>query len=443
MKKKENPWLPWKETVKTNSPVKEGRILAIIPTAGNNITMIKNCLDSLRFASYKEKIHIVMVLSPSTPKKKKKLEKIFGRDVEIVTLKQRFNYCRSINKGLSMKNKNDKYALFLNDDVTFTKKGDLHKLKVALVNKKWACIGPFIKYNPNRHDPTWPKKKSSLGFIPKTSGDVRTNLPVSGSCSLWNLEWINRIGKLDERFGKGWGMDEADLCLRALRLGARYGRLDSVEINHVMHATFGEEFTKYTGSAHMRSLNYFKQKYGNEIEEWGKSYHWFPLPGIQVVVFPCKNPKKFEKSLRKIENGLKGFRWILLIVNNFENQKLLGIAKKHVKTTNADKSIIKKFSNKKLSKESIIDKIAIKGPPIKYQYPAVYLVDTTRKFSKNCIRDLLWQIRDRGGMAGRMGPKKTIAEEIFPKVKFLKFKSKNKEEVHENCSIFHVNLLKN
>ena len=443
MKKKENPWLPWKETVRKDFPIKGGRILVIIPTAGNNIEMVKRCLGSLRLASKREKIRIIIILSPSTTEKKKRFRRLFGKSAEIISLSGCFNYCRSINKGLSMRNKKDKYVLFLNDDVTFTNEGDIHKLKTTLVKEGWACVGPFINYNPNRHDPTWPKEKSSLGFIPKSSGAIRTNLPVSGSCSLWDLELLGRIGKLDEKFGEGWGMDEADLCLRAIRLGARYGRQDSVAINHIMHATFGEEFTRYAGPAHMKSLNYFKEKYGENIEEWGKSHHWFPLPGIQVIVFPSKNIRKFKKFLEKIENELRGFRWILLLVINTSDCKSYKISKGYCEKTNADRYIIKKFEKEGLSKKEIVDKIVIKRLPLKERYPSIFIVDAEKGFSKNCLSELLWQIRDGGYIAGKIGSKETIAEEILPDVDFLEFRLKNSKEVYKNCSIFHVKCLKN
>ncbi len=442
MKKEINPWLPWKDTIRLPASTDKGNILVIIPTAGNDIEMLRKCLDSLKFAASGKGIHVVIVLSPTALKKKEKLEKLFGKDAEIISLRGSFNYCRSINTGLSFRNKKDRYALFLNDDVTFTKKGDLHELKKTLRKQRWACVGPFINYNPNRYDPTWPKEKSSLGVVPRTSGAIRTNLPLSGSCSLWDLEWLDKIGKLDEEFGRGWGMDEADLCIRVLRLGARYGRQDTVTINHIMHATLGEKFTRYTGPVHMRSLNYFKKKYGKEIEEWGKSYHWFPLPGIQVIMFPCKNQRKFRDCLNKIERDLEGFRWILLVGDNTNKEIIYNTAKKHCqKNSSADKCIIRKFDNKKLYSKDIFKKIVIIKSPIGEQYPVIYLVDANKKIPGSYVKELLWQIRDKGILAGKIGKEKTISEEIFPNIKFVKFKTKHKKYNHVSGSIFHIKTI--
>ncbi len=441
MKRKSNPWLPWKDTIKLPVSSDEGNILVIIPTAGKDIEMFRRCLNSLKLATRGEGIHIIIVLCPTTPKKKEKLKKVLGKDVEIVSLRGPFNYCRSINRGLSFRRKQNRYVLFLNDDVTFTKKGDLHKLKMTLIKERWACVGPFINYNPNRYDPTWPKEKSSLGAVPRTGGAIRTNLPVSGSCSLWDLKWLDRIGKLDEEFGKGWGMDEADLCIRALRLGARYGREDSVAINHVMHATLGEEFTRYTGPAHMLSLNYFKRKYRDEVEEWGKSHHWWPLPGIQVIVLLCKDQRKFKSCLNKIEKDLNGFRWIFLIGNNTKNEDVYKIAKEHCQQTSADKYIIRKFNNEKLQDEDIFKKMIITKSSLREKYPAVYLVNANKRISKNCTKELLWRIRDKGDLAGRIGNKKTISEEIFPNIKFVRFKNKSRKNNQGSGSIFHVKAI--
>ncbi|MEX0920497.1 MAG: glycosyltransferase [Candidatus Pacearchaeota archaeon] len=438
MKKRSDPWLLWKDTLKQPYFQNKEKILVIIPTAGENIKMLKNCLKSLKLASQDEKIDIVIILSPSTRKKEKGLKSILGKEAKIISLRGPFNYCRSINKGLGFGDKKYGYALFLNDDVIFTKKRDLQRLKETLINEGWACIGPFINYNPDRYDPTWPKEKSSLGFIQKTSGAVRTNLPVSGSCSLWDLKWLNKIGKLDEEFGKGWGMDEADLCIRALRLGARYGRQDSVSINHIMHATFGKEFTRYSGVPHMRSRNYFKKKYGNEVEEWGKSPHWFPLPGLQVIIFPFKNKKKFKNCLNKIEKDLRGFRWILLIADDDKNELTQKIIKNHSKKTSADRLIMEKIDNEKLSKNEILKRMVIRKNPLDKQYPAIYVVDPNKNVSDSCVRELLYKVRDGRFIAGKIGKERTIPECLFPNVNFIKFKPKS----YKTGSIFHIKLIK-
>jgi len=393
MTKEKNPWFPWVEPLKKKKLEKEGKLFVIIPTAGDNLDMIKSCLKSVRYAYPRNNLHIILVLSPSTKRKIEELKGLLGENEEVIFLRGKFNYCRSINQGLSHKDKEDKYALFLNDDVTFTRKGDILRMIKSLREEEWSCIGPFINYNPNRNDPTWPKEKSSAGR-PRAKGAIRTNSPLSGSCFLWDIWWLDRIGRLDEGFGKGWGMDEADLCLRALRAGAKYGHEDSVAIDHIMHATFGEKYVRYTGKAHMKSLEYFKKKYGSEVEEWGKSDHWWPLPGIQVIIKIRRIKRDFESKMKNIEKDLNGFSWILVLEGNMNRNKLPPQIKDYIKKCGADRIFIKKLSAKEFNESENLKKRVIRR--LSKEYPAIYPIDIEKKIKKDLIRKNLWKIRDEG-----------------------------------------------
>lgn len=252
-------------------------VLIIIPTAGSDLRRLEACITSVEVAADSTAFHIVLVLCPASREKERELQEHFGSRATVCALDGPFNYCRSINHGVTRARPQDAYVLFLNDDVTFVDSGAIRVLVATLAKTRWACVGPYILFNPDVHDDTWPTEKSNAR-IERQLAEVRTNAPVSGCCALWDRRWLERIGPLDEEFGIGWGMDEADLCLRAVRAGARYGRQDAVAIKHVMHASFGSQYTQYTGAPHMRSLRYFHQKYGNDVDEWGRSHHWDPLP---------------------------------------------------------------------------------------------------------------------------------------------------------------------
>ena len=251
---KTNPWLPWTDTVRLAPQRDRGGVLAIVPTAGKDPQRLARCLHSLDRAAGGLDMHVVIVLCPATPGTLRAVRKVARQRVEIVALRGPFNYCRSMNEGLLRRREGDTSALFLNDDVTFTAPGDLVRLRKTLRAERWACVGPHIQ--------GWHEQYSK---VPRTAGAIRTNEPVVGACALWDLRWLDRVGQLDEEFGVGWGLDEADLSLRVLRLGGRYGRQDAVEIEHLQHATFGHDYTDYDGPAHTRNFRYFKSKYGPAV----------------------------------------------------------------------------------------------------------------------------------------------------------------------------------
>jgi GT2 family glycosyltransferase len=279
--------------------VSDGGVLVIIPSAGLNLDNLSRCINSVLKTAQPYPLRVVVVLCPANPKVMDRVRNLCDGRVYISPLSGPFNYCRSINHGLTFLDPSDEQVLFLNDDVTFFEGDVINELRNTLDQMGWACVGPYIQYNPDVHDDTWPSEKSNAIII-RQSGPIRTNTPVSGCCAMWSRAWLDMIGPLDEEFGVGWGMDEADLCLRAIRLGGQYGRNDSVSIKHTMHATFGHEYTKYSGQAHMRSLKYFKEKYGDDVEEWGRSHHWLPLPKIHVIVTSA--------SLSSLSGGIQSVR---------------------------------------------------------------------------------------------------------------------------------------
>lgn len=298
------------EGLQRHKSASDGGVLVIIPSAGLNLDNLSRCINSVLQIARPYPVRVVVVLCPISQKAMDRVRNLCDGRVYVSPLSGPFNYCRSINHGLTFLDPSDEQALFLNDDVTFFEGDVIHELRNTLDQMGWACVGPYIQYNPDVRDDTWPFEKSSAIII-RQNGPVRTNTPVSGCCAMWSRAWLDMIGPLDEEFGVGWGMDEADLCLRAIRLGGQYGRNDSVSVKHTMHATFGHEYTKYSGQAHMRSLKYFKDKYGDDVEEWGRSHHWLPLPGIHIIVTSASLNVGIQSIRERLARPMFGAHWSL------------------------------------------------------------------------------------------------------------------------------------
>jgi GT2 family glycosyltransferase len=393
-----NPWLPWVDTIQ---PVEEspgrGVISVVIPTAALDIARLQGCLESLTAAAEEGEVRVTVVLCPTTPEKECSLRDRIGTCADIRGLAGPFNYCRSINYGLSTCGRSDRYALFLNDDVTFTEPEGITCLADTLRRERWACVGPYILHNPSVHDDTWPAAKSSVGIV-RQLGAVRTNAPVSGSCALWDLQWLNRIGPLDEEFGVGWGMDEADMCIRTLRLGGRYGRQDAVAIRHLMHATFGAGYTKYAGEPHMHSLRHFQRKYGEAVEEWGRSHHWWPLPGVHVVVIARNSVQKMLECLKSVEVALTGYRWILSLGISPNLGDVLGQPDRSLECTadHVARVVLSRPTRAGSGVGQYVRETANASAHLHAQYPATYLLAGDSTISPFAVSNLLWRARDNG-----------------------------------------------
>lgn len=366
-----------------------GGVLAVIPTAGRAPRRLRRCLDALEKAASGCPLRVVVVHSPKTPATRQSVIKVCRNRAEVVSLPGPFNYCHSINAGVAQRGDRDRFALFLNDDAFFRNAGDLERMRSALRDRRWACIGPWI-----------PIFHPEYSRVPRQEATVRTNEPVHGACVLWDLAWLDRIGPLDEAYGLGWGLDEPDMCLRAIRLGARYGRLDSVEITHLRHATFGELFTAYDGPAHTRNMEYFHTKFGRDVHGWGQSDHWWPLPGVQVSIAARNAEKWLQRCLDSVERALTGFRWILVIGDDRSRDDTVNIARHHAaRLSRADHCIVERFQRKAVGVDHAKNRVIRLGMPFLDQYPAMCLMDADDEMAEARVRHLLWRARDGGHLA--------------------------------------------
>ncbi len=433
MKVKSNPWLPWVDTIHLAPARDRGGVLAIIPTAGRDAQRLARCLHSLERAANGLDLQVVVVLCPATPATLRTTRKVARQRAEVIALPGPFNYCRSMNAGLLQRRAVDTCALFLNDDVTFTTPGDLVRLKQTLRAERWACVGPHIR--------GWHAQHSE---VPRSVGAIRTNEPVVGACALWDLRWLDRVGQLDEEFGVGWGMDEADLGLRVVRQGGRFGRQDAVEIEHLQHATFGREYTDYAGPAHARNLAYFTSKYGRSVASWGESHHWVPLPGVQVSISAHNAGRWFERCLESVERALAGFRWVLVMGDDGSTDGTFEIARQHCeKRTSADAILLKRFVKRAGHVDRAKNRVIRMGAPFRSQYPAMCLMDADDEMGVNRVRHLLWRARDGGHLAVMGDHQQMIPEWKKEHLKIIKAtrQSQVKGGFGPWATIFHEQLI--
>lgn len=235
-------------------------VLAIIPTAVTDETMLQKCIDTLHAASKGVTLRVILVLCPTTPEKARIMQRTAANKAECVMLDGPFSFARSNNEGLKRMN-GEEYILFINDDCFFRGPYDVKRLVRSLDKRGLAAVGP------------WMNHQAFCSELPKewrTMGMKRTRFPIIGACMLWSRAWLDRIGTFDESFD-GYGMEEADLFFRVLGQGGRWMRDDRITVDHVHHATFGGS-VKDT-EPHHRNLKRWAEKYPG-IDSWGKTSEW-------------------------------------------------------------------------------------------------------------------------------------------------------------------------
>jgi hypothetical protein len=392
----DSPWLPWYEFDTSSQFYQSGYVGVIIPTAARSPKILSQCINSIKMAGEGINLICVIVLCPVSPASFSIAQTVIPPNWHLIALEGSFNYCRSVNRGISFFEKFSyvDQILLINDDVTLLEKNSLFELSKALYSFDWACIGPYIKYNPFKKDKSWPSRLSGLR-IDRRTAPVRVNRPVSGCCMLWRSTWLKEIGQLDENFGIGWGLDEADMCLRTIRFGGRYGHHDSIEIFHAMHSTFGDSNTRFDGELRKISARYFTKKYGIDVCQYGTSHHWWPLPGVQIIVPEYPNLQILENGLYHLRKGASNIKCSLLICHHSKSaseiDQLQSFCRKAVGWDNVSlipQAVLengKPFSNQRLSR--------ILGRN-RNQYPAVLFLSPKAMESPPQLQSVLWKVRD-------------------------------------------------
>ncbi len=380
-----NVWIP-NSPLLPRAPSKDrGAILAVIPTAGRNPTSLDRLLNSLISASDGCEVRIVLVVCPSTRCDLTELARIVDGRAEIVPVPGAFNFCRSVNIGLSHR-KTEGYALILNDDVQFLYRNTLSELKEMLRQQSWAACGPWVD-SPSKWEPDGPCRYMAC----------HTHQPLINCCALYDFKWIERVGLLDERYGIGWGYDESDWFLRALRLGARWGRAEQVAVTHAEHGTFGPGNAAHSPAHQLNKSVFEAQNPG--VGSWGETHHWNSLPGIAAIIAGHNVAPWLARALQSVERALDGFRFIMSYADDASEDASLGVALEHESAADLFRvSSHPKASNAGQAKNRALREIA----PCLRQYPAIFWMDADDVMLR-ARAERLYTARDSGELL-RRGP---------------------------------------
>jgi len=396
-------WFPWDDTLPP-TPKSGQNVFVVIPTAGKDIKRLKSCICSIQNASQKSEITVCVVICPTFDEVTKRVKSLQEID-HVIPLDGTFNYCRSINAGIKLCPSECTHILVSNDDILFTGISDIDKIVKTINTKRWACAGPWILHNPHTCDPTRPKSKSSTDQS-RRNHPVRTNSPVSGSCAIWRKEWLKRVGLYDLRFGEGYGMDEADMCYRVVRRGGRYGRDDRASIWHEMHGTFTDSRTRYAGSPHQRNLRTFKQKHGEGVEQWGRSKHWYPLPGLHVILSTGLTPSETCAKIRRAQTITEGLRSIITVCT--ESETVSTNVQTFLRSSDVDKTRIVRVEKYRQGyiERRCYRKVLNGKHSLEEKYPAIYHLSSNSSCSAKEIAATLHDMRNEGGCSRRIGKRK-------------------------------------
>lgn len=276
--------------------------VAIIVPLWNQVTFTKKFIQSLYEKTEHKDFTLILIDNNSTdktPKYLKMIEKVY-KNLHIITLPENTGYVGGINKGLEFIDKSkDKpqYVLFGNNDVEVTDKWLEKMLGYFKEYEDLGGLGPISNNVAGPQHVTWNDR-----FGEK----LQTVKYIIGFWALFPFAVVEKVGKLDDRFGMGFS-DDIDYSIRVREAGYALGIARDTMILHHGSASYKQ---LHNAEAYKKDL---EEKHAKLIEKWGETtvaetmrveyYHGTIAFSSQEVV-----PVEFTYSLLHMLN--RSTEWI-------------------------------------------------------------------------------------------------------------------------------------
>ena len=167
----------------------------------------------------------------------------------------------SLGRNVGMKHARGKYLMFLDDDAFPTRPGWLKELLSYFRDPSVGIVGQTGTYIP----------EGQWGIFWEAQGVTECDV-VQGYCQVFPRWMLDKLGPLDEKFGKFWHED-ADWCLRIREAGYKVIDAHNVGVWH-MGSCSGDDGTYVNKINHLRSKWEGKPKVRVPRDQWNIPYHY-------------------------------------------------------------------------------------------------------------------------------------------------------------------------
>jgi GT2 family glycosyltransferase/glycosyltransferase involved in cell wall biosynthesis len=247
---------------KTNCPK-----VSVIVLTYNNLSLTQKCLYSIKKYSNYDNIEIIVVDNMSSDGSREWLLK-YSKDNKIKLLLNELNLGFSAGNNIGIKDATGDYIVILNND-TFVSPNWISNLLKYFKDSTIGMVGPVTNNIGNQAKIELPNYLNEYDFV-KSAINRHNNYfnntyeVVEGSlaffCVMISREVINKVGLLDENFGRGWFEDD-DYSIRAHSAGYRTIIADDVLVHHEHSATFSTLPTGEKLELFERNKKYFEAKH--------------------------------------------------------------------------------------------------------------------------------------------------------------------------------------
>ena len=223
--------------------MKKYKVDVIIPIY-NSLDWLKLCVESIFKNTHYDVLGTVYLLddcsSEETVNYLKEVERKYGNLVKYIRNNKNLGFVKTCNKGLKLSTSS--YVLLLNTDCLVSANA-IEKMANAMnKDKKIGLLCPISSVAANLSYPI----PLGLNFMQvnevfekQFSGKTFDACTVVGNCLMISRECINKVGYLDEIFGKGY-TEETDYQFKAHEKGFLAKVLIDTYVYHQCRVSFGE-----------------------------------------------------------------------------------------------------------------------------------------------------------------------------------------------------------
>lgn len=212
----------------------------ILPT-WNAFEYVKDCVDSIQKNTDPSEYRIILVDDCSPDKRISEYFNKVKREQDVYILnEENLGFVKTSNKGLKFGRDND--VVLLNTDTIVTKNWLVNLKSAAYSNPTFGLVNPISNnasiFSVREICEVGLKPEEVAEILSKTAKGINLEIPVGvGYCLYIKREVLNKIGYLDEIFGRGYG-EENDLCLRAMENGYKTIITDKAFVYHKGSVSF-------------------------------------------------------------------------------------------------------------------------------------------------------------------------------------------------------------
>lgn len=214
---------------------KYGVVDIIVPTY-NAYDYVVECIESVRQYTTDTPYRLVLIDDTSPDKNIGKYYKKIAEAQDVfLTNKKNLGFVKTVNRGLQVSGVND--VVLLNTD-TVVSEGWLSRIQRAIYRShRFATANPVSNnasiYSVQELAAVDSKLLSRAGkAIASTSQRLYPEIPVAvGFCLYIKRAALDRVGLLDEIFGRGYG-EEGDFCMRCVKEGMSHVLVDDAFVYH-------------------------------------------------------------------------------------------------------------------------------------------------------------------------------------------------------------------